>query len=282
MNHAPSPPPDWIDLALFLVTVLFAGIGGFAIAVGLMNLGAEAARRKGITRKVAITECAKKLGITRLRVHYLVGASMAVELLGDNQDRGGLGWATVSDFSKLIERHKDSDTPGQVIGRPGGLPLSCREVWRIIPECETEARGLFARAVRENWPRRRAVVEIGKVQNLATRKEAVRESVRKREQKKRETGTIRRKRLPEANRVGLPSSPSCRDRRIHNDDRQPESPRRQPAQFIASAKVASPGDVADMCIELIEASENPKAVVIRLRPLLDKVLQKKPAPAFAM
>ncbi len=40
MNHAPSPPPDWIDLALFLVTVMCAGIGGFAIAVGLMNLGA--------------------------------------------------------------------------------------------------------------------------------------------------------------------------------------------------------------------------------------------------
>ncbi len=45
--------------------------------------------------------------------------------------------------------------------------------------------------------------------------------------------------------------------------------------IIAAARVASPGDVCEMVMRLVEKAESPKAVALRLKAMLDELLARK-------
>lgn len=67
----------------------------------------------------------------------------------------------------------------------------------------------------------------------------------------------------------------CADRRPRTNRAVVEKRQSIIDELHGSVKAAAPGDVAEICIELIERAENPADVAIRLRVLLQKYLPKK-------
>jgi hypothetical protein len=189
------------------------------------------------TREAFIHQAADSLQTDIQDIGRLIGASMVAELLAPPEGLGAIPWATIHRFCRFVCRHRMSK--GEWVSFRVGIPVipSQQETWMIKEGFEESAKELFARAVSEVWAKPRAEAEVVRL---------FRDD-------------------------GVPVHRGSRKDR----KRTASSPvRRTTGQQFNSARAASPGDVADMCMELIEAAAEPAAVIARLRGLLDRYKPK--------
>lgn len=219
-------------------------------------------RQRRCFRARAVECAAERLGLTRIRVSWLIGTSMAADLLSGG-NIGELGWGTISAFVRFIKRHAGSRRIwDEKINRPNGPLLSETEEWGIRPEFADQARELFQTAVRDKWTRDETLKRLGAVHKPtrgffsdpdttdAADKVAARQSRRPR----LSAGNPTPGRANHQNPEELPADVALKlfKRRIAN---------------------GSPRDVAELLFELVKEAENPAAVVDHLGQL---VREEKP------
>jgi hypothetical protein len=209
------------------------------------QLGADRRRRAKIVRRLIVKEAAESLAVSYKKIHHLIWATQIARLLG----RGGLGelgHAAIGNFRRLIRRCS--------VGRRnyGKGRISEAESFRVRAGFEESGVALFQQAVAENWGQKRAAEEVAAFLKAAGLPSA----------RGRPKGTPDKK----------PRRPSS-GKNYNPTGGQQNAPDRRSA-----AALASPGDVAEMCLELVQASADPWAVAQRLMGELAKI--KRPKAAY--
>ena len=184
-----------------------------------------------LSRQAIVKRCEESLGPGRRnRVNDLIRTSMTADLLSGG-NLGDLPHGAICPVQGVVYRvGRLADSNRYKLATDSPI-VSARERWAVKEVFQESAPALFCRAVTECWPRDRA-----------------REEVRF---------------FLKGN-----SSPTKRQPRLLPDEEEPTVCTSWLKEVRAGARVASPGDLAELCMELVGASEDPQAVVHRLRGLL--------------
>jgi len=202
----------------------------------------------GCARNKIVSACANRLEITRARMNELIVDAMVVDLLGGGLPLGNLSHGSIHRFRVFIRRlNGEKQLPGRSKPgkRAGDAVVSGREKWVIKEGFRETAPELFSLAVLEGWTQWEA---LKRVKILFRGSEA----------------TIPIRKPP-------PGS----------SKHETQKPQEDLSQMKRASAKAGPGDVADMCMELISAAEDPLAVIARLRYLTDRFKPAKKQHSFA-
>lgn len=191
--------------------------------------------RKKITRERVMAEAAAALGVSATWVALVVWTAQIVRLLGGG-DCGGLLFKSLLKFKRLIVRELAPTANRQ--HRKGEASLA--EQWRVRPGFEESGPALFRRAAEGGWSSLKCEPEVAAL----LRSGGVGKGKGGRKKKRADAGA--RHHAPTAGQHDAP-------------DRH------------AAAALASAGDVAEMCMELVRASADPWAVAQRLLPELQRI-----------
>lgn len=194
--------------------------------------------RMKITREVIIREAAAELGANERKVRTLLWAWQVVRLLGKGSP-GNVPFDGIVRFRLLVRRMKPADGVHHLKGE-----ASLGEQYRIRPGFEESGPELFRRASAESWRGDDCQREVRKI--------------------------LRSKGVPEAPQKGK----TGKRKKGHN----PTAGQHSRQACAEAVKHAAPGDVAEMCMELVKASADPWQVAQRLIPELQRI--KKSRPAF--
>ena len=189
-------------------------------------------RRDGVCRRDLIAKAADELEASRTDVNVMIQTAMGYELLG-NGAAGSLSYRAVLELAKMVRRATDSES------RPkDGRNWSEAERWVIQEKFADKARAIFDKAIQERWSGRRARGEMHRL-GLGHK------------------GKGRRVSPPQRIKPCLAAST------VNTSPRD---------DLLSQAARGSPGDVAALCMELVEKAESPSAVAIRLRVMLARYL----------
>ena len=188
------------------------------------------------TRTKVIKSIAETLGTTRRRVSWMVATAMVVNLLADSGQIGGLCYNAILRFQVFIQRK------GMPFGRKMATPIttySLVEEWQVKEKYAETGLALFRQAVAGDWTEEKVFAEVNRL-------------------------------------FAGDSSYSHRGRtKPRQSGRKNKTRDCKSFQESRAATVASPGDVVEMCLEIIETSADPRLVVRKLLPLLDEILARK-------
>ena len=199
---------------------------------------------KEITRSKAVQIASKELGLEKNTITRLLGAWAVSELLGEG-NIGELHWQCMHRFAVFLHRGKLTDGSNRI----PGLRPSIQEEWAIYPQYVISAKELFRRAVDGNWKHKKTIAEVAKVFKSDT--------------------------------------PNAQKRLQHPDQKEKQQRYHKPPsrafEEVIKTQVAhaSPGDVSELCLALIEKSEDPQAVARRLLPELEQLSRKKRKPILS-
>jgi hypothetical protein len=188
-------------------------------------------QKQRVFRQEAVKEAAGMFAVERWVILRLLATAAVADLLGAG-GLGGLGYMAITAFRGFVKR-KTVGTDGRKDGN-AEVKASDFETWEIKPGLEGAARSLFRRAVAENWSQARVWQEV------------IKSGAGKTSQRGQASAAARLQRQSEGRPVA------------------------GPRQLREQARAASPGDVAEMCLDLIRAAEDPWAVAQRLTPELAK------------
>jgi hypothetical protein len=194
------------------------------------------------SREECIKLAASELGCDTDRVNVMIQTAMAFVLLGEGADPGALPFGVLMAFGVFVERRKQWGEGCERPDRLAGSSAEEYETWQIKPGMEERGKGLLRRAIAECWVQTKAYAEC----RPGTKPTGVHQS---------------RKRA-----------------KASKEDLQCRMPTPPLAQMAAHASV---GDVADMCLELIRAAEDPRAVAEKLLPELQRIKQTTKRPSLA-
>jgi hypothetical protein len=182
--------------------------------------------RAGVSRENAVAEAAKVLRLTRLRINDLIRVAAVVDLLSAGGVVGALSWSALRWF-RVLARRKGAGRQQRRSGalHAGQVEPSDLERWRVRAGLEGRAEALFAEAVAGDWPERTARE---RCQALAL--EARGPAPGKRKSWKAPHGG--------AGRASVPAAPD---------------------PFTAARK-ADPRDAADLIVQLVRGSRDPRAL----------------------
>lgn len=187
-----------------------------------------------VSRQNLVKQCCQKLELPDYRINIMLNCWMVVELLGEGNELGEIGFNSISLFGRFVRR-RTGDSKHKV------CPYSLLETWEIRQGYEQVAKDLFARAVREGmaW-------------------EQIKEELQKPGYPVPYAG-------PRTKRSTVHMPPSMEE--LHAD----------PVRKRSAAKKASSGDVAEMCMELVDAAEYPLEVAVKLQAMLQNRFQQRKA-----
>lgn len=199
-------------------------------------------RTNKLSRESLIHQAAAELDTRNDEVSRLIQAGAVVQLM-DDLGVGNLSFGSVLAFRAFIYRKPQPD------GADWKPSLS--ETWQFRPNTETAAKELFSEAVQKSFSKSQVLDGIYKITHGKPIPKPTQENKNKfqREYRSRE----KRERVAK-------NSPTSDEARI---------------QELKAARLASPGDIAERCMELIEAAEDPRTVAIRLQGMLDQFLARK-------
>lgn len=192
--------------------------------------------RRGLTREQIVKGAASRLETEVHTVNRMIGQAMTLELLGQGVELKGVLIDTVNRFRPFIRR-----LTGRKDENKWQKPESIRrdlETWKIKDGFEDSAKVLFLRAVNEGWLQEQVRNEVNVLY--------------------RGRSNIPRRGLSQPRKEA-----ACREPKDTHERR------------VSAAKRASPGDVAEMCLELIEVAEDPKAVALKLQAMLPRFLIRR-------
>jgi hypothetical protein len=196
-------------------------------------------RRKkgGFTHCKGVHLAADRLNITVRRVCILIKTAMIADLLSPG-DLGGIGWMAIYLFHPFIRR-KSRSAHARTL-HTVGMVISQAEEWELKPQFAEAARSLFARAVAEDRGQDWVLKEVAAIF-------------------RKEPSPFRRPR---------PVLQESLDERIEREDRT--------ALEVVRASVtnASPGDVAELCVDIVSKATDPSAVALRLLAMLEQFLPR--------
>ncbi len=205
--------------------------------------------RAKLTRVESVRLAAAGLVIGRNRIKELISTAMAVDLLSEDGHCGGLGFSVLAPFAVLVTR----ETGAKSYGDRTDQRIEDTEVWKIKPAMKDAGIAFFRQAVRESLTQMQikkglAEVTAGK-RRCDPSKHANRDSVQ----------------------------PCAEEDRNHKEENwiREEDDRTRASHRAKAAKVAAPKDVAEMCLELVEAAESPEAVIAHLKTMLDDLLARR-------
>lgn len=199
-------------------------------------------QHRPVTREGLMAEAAKKLDVRLHRVTELIIPAMTVDLLSGKGGYGNLGIRSLLRFGVLIHRPQRGTETTQA---------SLYETWEIKPEYNESGPALFRRAVAECWSMERVEQEIEKTLG--------REVVRR----------------PRVKACHEPK-PALRSRADDMDEEDHLFPTME--GILGALARASPGDVANQCLKIVLANEDPWQVAQRLIVELQKIPRKKSNP----
>lgn len=197
---------------------------------------------QGYTRAHAVELVAESFGVDTHRVHTVLLSSMAVVLLSDSGEIGGLGLRSLYYFGVLIQRKTCGENISKY-GTDGTSPTELEE-WIVKPGLEVAAVELFRKAVSEGWGQDRSEVECRKLLHTVDHPRA----------KKR-------------------NASFAKEHRSYSNEEDDE-----PSSATINPAVSSPGDIAEYCLGLIRKSADPWQVAQRLLAELAKI----PKPRMRM
>ncbi len=196
-----------------------------------------------LTREQAVKNAAAALQIKRRNVLEMVQGIAVVRLLADDGQVGTLVWKSILEFATLLCRRTGSfnDHAARVVAGRNGESVTAIEEWEVRSKHDGAAQALFRQVVATDHLTREQIHAM--ILQLRT------------------GGTQRPYYNPTVGQM------------VSDDEEEgtPETFERQQA----AARLASPGDVADMCLALIEKARDPVAVALRLRVMLQKYLPQK-------
>ena len=201
------------------------------------RMNKEERNRLGLNRGKLVLRCAIRLHTQVCNIHRYIMTAMVVKLLSDGMELGSFGHDAIRRFSVFIRRQRC---------QRDDQPVTDRERWVIREGFEESAKALFRRAVKEGWGEDRVSKEGRKCFPLADRA---------------------------TNRRGRPKteSPPPRLSLTDEDDCENDVPEGGwMGQIKASARKASPGDVAELCMVLVRESRDPQGVLMRLEREIEK------------
>jgi hypothetical protein len=218
----------------------------------------------GITRCNALKIAAEKLKVTPARVNNLIATWAVGDLLGEG-DLGDLGIAAIYRFKVFIRRgrgHRGKKGKGRVIvGRKDGPPVTELERYEVKPRFAESAKALFQQAVAAGFTQLQAREECNRLFSVE-------------ESPYRHSNGLRPRVAPQEAAEPKKRQP------VHRRNECGAEVDSGISHLQRAAAVASPGDVAEMCISLIEKAEDPKAVAVRLRVMLERFLAPKRKAVF--
>lgn len=224
------------------------------------GLGENVLIRRELTRQHAVIAAARELNLRVERVCIVVATSQVVALLSDGGNVGQVSYHVLEQFYRFIRRKSTrADTfPRTPEGRRA-MDILARETWVIKPEFAATAPALFQQAIMEGWSGPRA--ERDTLAHYV--------SVRGPNPKRAKKSKVHRQAS-----IHIDPEPTIATRKLDTHASL--------ENVKGMAKFASPGDVAEICLALIEASEDPAAVAVRLRVLLARFLPRKEREKLAL
>jgi hypothetical protein len=205
-----------------------------------IGLSFEMRCRQGFTRRRAREILQQELEATDKQINDTIITAMAADLLSDRGHVGNLGHRAIRQFTYFIRRQTGTRTDNMKPGRD----WTTSELWQIRTGFEAKAKALFRQAVAETWSQTRCLEEV--------------------------LAVFRNQDRPR-------QSLASQSRRARLSLSEEDSTHLDWPKWKQSVRHAAPDDVAEMCLELIEAAEDPAAVALRLRILLERFLPKKKA-----
>lgn len=190
--------------------------------------------------KITRQEAIKKASVEldlSIRNTNMAIITWAVFELIAERDVGELTYSGLEPFCVFVERRVCKD------GHKSSTP-SESEQWQIKPGWAEDARKLFSQARGERWGRQKGMARLRDVFH-----------------RKRET----------------PCRKVTPAKRVRGGARGVDKRLSFMELAEKSVSVASPGDVAEMCMTLVDKAEDPQAVAFRLQSMLQKYLPKKAA-----
>lgn len=209
-------------------------------------------------RGTAIHQAAQALQVCPARIRILIGSAAVVELLGDGKC-GVLGLSSIHLFKCFICRQKRQRT------RVGGTRKRFlrREVWTVRKQYRDVAKPLYQKAVLEGWTTQKIRETIKQVVLKPCAGALINSP---------SSETSQEPNIPR--RVGRP----CK--RVHQGNASTGRPVLGESLSLAEmAQAGTPADVADMCLDLVKACQDPQKAAERLLPALQRLKNEKPKKA---
>ncbi len=204
----------------------------------------EARRLKAnFTREEAVKNAAAALDVARRNILQMLQGAAVARLLAEDGNVGRLSWISVWEFASLLRRRtgRFNDYATRVEAGRNGVAVTAIEEWEVRPQYDGAAQSLFRQAV---------------AQGDLTRDQVYAMILKLRGQRARQ---------------GRHAATAGQQTRDDEGEYTLDAFERQQT----AARLASPGDVADMCLVLVEKARDPAAVALRLRVMLQKYLPQK-------
>lgn len=223
-----------------------------------------------ITRRQAVVNASTALELTRHRINELIAVAMVVDLLWDGSDLRNAWHGTLTRFRGFVTRKKGDEESDY--GPPDGPDVWESEIWTAHPKFESEARALLRRAVDESFNQIRAEKEVSAILG---RKQP--------EEKSKPSPVQHEHRSPQPKPPSPPFSDKSDATRIdtHYREEAVKQAKELDAHNKRSVPVASSGEVAEMCMELVEKAADPRGVALLLQGRLTVLLAKPRRSEFS-